>query len=457
MPSPRDILIEPEAWGEDLIAAREPAPRSLLMSGDASIGKTSFLRLLARQLAADGWEVFEAGSADLMAGQQWFGQLEARIQRSIDELAASKKLIWYIPDILQIALSGTHQGQAASILDQILPAVSSGRLIVWTEASPTGTARLLRLRPALEVSARSRAAGRPDAGRDPGARRSPRATSLQRARRDDRAGLRGGRGQHRAPVLEHIELPRRRARPDQAHRGPRRQGRRAHRRTSGDRHPCPAHRPAGVHPRHQERVNLASLREHFSARVIGQNEAITAVVERIAMLKAGLNDPGKPIGVFLFAGPTGTGKTELAKVLSDFLFGSVERLIRLDMSEFQTPESTSKVLGSPEAPVATDSLINRVRKQPFSVILLDEFEKAHANIWDLFLQVFDDGRLTDRSATSPTSATPSSFSPPTSARQRIAARASASARPRPTPSPASRSCAPSARPSGRSSRTNSIR
>ena len=84
-----------------------------------------------------------------MAGQQWFGQLEGRIQKTVEELLASKKVIWYIPDILQIALSGTHQGQAASILEQILPAVSSGRLIVWTEASPAGAARLLRLRPQL--------------------------------------------------------------------------------------------------------------------------------------------------------------------------------------------------------------------------------------------------------------------------------------------------------------------
>ena len=78
--------------------------------------------------------MFEAGAADLMAGQQWFGQLEGRIQRTVEELAAAKKLIWYIPDMLQMARSGTHQGQAASVLDQILPAVVSGRLIVWTEA-----------------------------------------------------------------------------------------------------------------------------------------------------------------------------------------------------------------------------------------------------------------------------------------------------------------------------------
>ena len=89
--------------------------------------------------------------------------------------------------------------------------------------------------------------------------------------------------------------------------------------------------------------------------MIGQDEAVAAVVERIAMLKAGLNDPGKPIGVFLFAGPTGTGKTELAKTLAEFLFGSAERMIRLDMSEFQTPESTAKILGSGEAAQPTRS------------------------------------------------------------------------------------------------------
>jgi ATP-dependent Clp protease ATP-binding subunit ClpC len=143
-------------------------------------------------------------------------------------------------------------------------------------------------------------------------------------------------------------------------------------------------------------LDLKSIRDFFTARVIGQDEAVEAMIARIAMLKAGLNDPNKPIGVFLFAGPTGTGKTELAKAVSEFLFGSVERMIRLDMSEFQTHEAISKILGQSSASaIEADSLISRVRKQPFSVVLLDEFEKSHSNVWDLFLQAFDEGRLTD--------------------------------------------------------------
>src|SRR5262249_40581945 len=144
----------------------------------------------------------------------------------------------------------------------------------------------------------------------------------------------------------------------------------------------------------RERIDLGSIRSFFTQRVIGQDEAVASIVERIAMLKAGLNDPSRPVGVFLFSGPTRPRQTEPAKTTAEYLFGSTERMIPLDMSEFQTPESTANILGS-GMPGEPDSLISRVRKQPFSVVLLDEFEKAHPRIWDLFLQVFDDARLTD--------------------------------------------------------------
>jgi ATP-dependent Clp protease ATP-binding subunit ClpC len=130
--------------------------------------------------------------------------------------------------------------------------------------------------------------------------------------------------------------------------------------------------------------------------VLGQPEAVECLVERVAMIKAGLTDPTRPQGVFLFVGPTGTGKTEIAKTLAEFLFGSPERMIRLDMSEFQTPDALDRILGEQRDTAESTALVNSIRKQPFAVVLLDEFEKAHPQVWDLFLQVFDDGRLTDR-------------------------------------------------------------
>jgi ATP-dependent Clp protease ATP-binding subunit ClpC len=395
-----DLLVEPEAWREILIGAEAAVlsnpPRSLLASGDPRIGKTSFFRLLAKRIERDGWQVFEASGADLMAGQQWFGQLEGRIQKALEELVTSKKLIWYIPDILQIAMSGTHQGQAASILEQIIPAISSGRLIVWTEASPAGAARLLRQRPQLRnmfeatrfeplsPEATLALAGTvtnkllAETGIDIGAACAETALSSARQYLNSTALPGSALDLLKSAILRAIKGHNRSVAPSDVIA--------ALSQATGV--------PAAILDS-KERAELAAIRKYFAARVMGQDEAVSTVVDRIAMLKAGLNDPGKPIGVFLFAGPTGTGKTELAKTLAEFLFGSPDRMIRLDMSEYQTQESTWKILGAADPSTQADSLIGRVRKQPFSVVLLDEFEKAHSTVWDLFLQVFDDARLTD--------------------------------------------------------------
>jgi len=391
-----DLLVEPDDWSTHLATAeatlrQEPA-RSLLVSGERLVGKTTFLQLTARRLTVAGWTVFEASGADIMAGQQWFGQLEGRIRETVDQLTVGKKVVWYIPDLLQLARSGTHQGQSASILDQILPAIVAGRLIVWTEATRTSVARLLQIRPALrgifdvvEIEPRSEEAtltlAREVARRlsdeteftiAPGCADVAVASARQYLSAGSLPGsaiqllkLAAVRSEHET-IEPHDVL-------------------RTLSQLTG--------LPVSILDT-RERIDLGSIRSFFTQRVIGQDEAVASIVERIAMLKAGLNDPSRPIGVFLFAGPTGTGKTELAKTTAEYLFGSTERMIRLDMSEFQTPESTANILGS-GMPGEPDSLISRVRKQPFSVVLLDEFEKAHPRIWDLFLQVFDDARLTD--------------------------------------------------------------
>jgi ATP-dependent Clp protease ATP-binding subunit ClpB len=133
-------------------------------------------------------------------------------------------------------------------------------------------------------------------------------------------------------------------------------------------------------------------------RVVGQNEAVQTVADAIKTSRAGLNDPQRPIGVFLFLGPSGVGKTELARTLASSLFGSEEAMIRLDMSEFHDAHTAARLIGSP--PGYKDSnrggqLTEALRRRPYSVVLLDEIEKAAPEVFDLFLQVFDEGRLSD--------------------------------------------------------------
>jgi ATP-dependent Clp protease ATP-binding subunit ClpC len=147
-----------------------------------------------------------------------------------------------------------------------------------------------------------------------------------------------------------------------------------------------------------ERQNLISLEDDLRKRVIGQDEAISAVARAIRRSRAGLKDPKRPIGSFLFLGPTGVGKTELAKSLAAELFGGEENLIRLDMSEYMEPHTVSRLFGSPPGYVGHDEggqLTEQVRRRPYSVILLDEVEKAHPEVFNALLQIMDDGRLTD--------------------------------------------------------------
>jgi ATP-dependent Clp protease ATP-binding subunit ClpB len=147
-----------------------------------------------------------------------------------------------------------------------------------------------------------------------------------------------------------------------------------------------------------ERQKLLKLENHLHERVIGQQEAVCAVAAAIRRARAGMKDPGRPIGSFLFMGPTGVGKTELARALAQFLFDSDDALVRLDMSEYMEKHSVSRLVGAPPGYVGYEEggqLSEAIRRRPYSVVLLDEVEKAHPDVFNILLQVLDDGRITD--------------------------------------------------------------
>lgn len=148
----------------------------------------------------------------------------------------------------------------------------------------------------------------------------------------------------------------------------------------------------------EEKDKLLRMEEVLKNRVVGQDEAVEAVSRVIRRSKAGLNDPGRPIGSFLFLGPTGVGKTELAKTLSEFIFNSEKAMIRLDMSEYMEKHSVAKLIGAPPGYVGYEEggqLTEAVKRRPYALILLDEIEKAHSDVFNILLQILEDGRLTD--------------------------------------------------------------
>ncbi len=150
----------------------------------------------------------------------------------------------------------------------------------------------------------------------------------------------------------------------------------------------------------QESEKLLHLEENLHKRIIGQDEAVSAVARAIRRARAGLNEPNKPIGSFIFVGPTGVGKTDLAKALAECMFGDEKLMVRLDMSEFMEKHTVSKLIGAPPGYVGYDDnsggqLTEKIRRKPYSVVLFDEIEKAHPDVFNILLQILDDGRLTD--------------------------------------------------------------
>ncbi len=372
--------------------------RSVLLVGESGAGKTAIVHAVARRLAEDdepdeALGLRQTSTTQLMSRTRYLGEWESKVT-AVCRRAADEGTALYVTDAWSLPDAGRGSSSQRNMLDAMAPWLEDGRLLLVAEARPEQVREMERhplllahfhqhavapLEPEVVDELLADAAARLALDLGPEARK--RAVTL--------TSTFGRRRTQPGPALELFEQVRTYL---------------DEKRAVGEDEP--------VTPGFVEKVfaiysglplfvvsptetrPAREIREWFTERIVGQREAIEAVVETIALFKAGLQDPQRPIGTFLFVGPTGVGKTELARALATFLFGSPRRLLRFDLSEFKDFHAFEMLLGTPREPRRPARLVDPVRAHPFQVVLFDELEKAHQNVWDLLLPLLDEGRLT---------------------------------------------------------------
>jgi ATP-dependent Clp protease ATP-binding subunit ClpC len=374
-------------------AAALKARRSVLLVGPAGVGKSCLVAALATALPPETGPLVSISTASLMRDTMYLGQWQTKVETLLEELRR-KNAILYVADVWNLATAGTTVHDASTVLDAMKPHIETGHVRLIGEAVPEILSRMLVV-PGFVALFQHVAVRALDGGV---ARQVVRAVADQSGEPFEDSALSSlveltGRFSTQrpqpAPALELLD---------------RVVAYRAEKRSIGEEEPLSdafvekvfsiySGLPRFLISRSEVR-SVRDIRGWFEERIVGQHEAVDAVVEMIALFKAGLHDPQRPLGTFLFVGPTGVGKTELARALATYLFGSPTRLVRIDMSELKDYNSFEMLVGDPKDRSQPARLLDPVRSQPFQVILLDEIEKAHPNVWDLLLQVLDDGRLT---------------------------------------------------------------
>lgn len=380
-----------EAVSQVAEALAAKPPQSVLLVGPSGVGKTAVVRELARRRAAfhlGSTPFYRTSGARIVAGQTGFGMWEERCQELVKE-AGRKRAVIHVGPLVELMEVGKSECNHTGIATFLRPAIARGELLCVAECTPEQLPLVEKQDPQLLDAFRHVTLDEPDRARGQ--------TILAKFAADNR------RREIAPAALDAIDRLHRRyatysAYPGRPLRflenllrdGEPRMGITAdevfHGFTRETGLPRPLIDPAVP-------LDLGDTHRWFASRVVGQVEAVNLVVDLLATVKAGLARPNRPIASLLFIGPTGVGKTEMAKALAEFLFGSKDRLTRFDMSEFADPVAVRRLVGG--AFGSEGLLTAKVREQPFSVLLLDEVEKADASFFDLLLQALGEARMTD--------------------------------------------------------------
>lgn len=368
-------------------------PNALLV-GESGVGKTALVHELASRIRDEsvarrlqGAPIWHIPGSAIIAGAMFLGEWQARCQMMIEHLQ-SERAILFADNILELLTSGSGR-TGLNVAQFLLPYMQAGELSVIAEATPDALSIAERLNtPFVRAFQRLPVAPMPldsttqlidslasKLGRKNRVEWGPGALSSVLdvvARFGDADGLPGSA----LSLVEHVSKA-------------------GHTRINREQVIEVFAKSSGFPTAliDQKRIlDVDGVRSYFRGRVVGQDDAMDRLTDLIMLLKAGLNDPQKPLGSFLFMGPTGVGKTESALTLAEYLFGDRKRLVRMDMSEYGYPGSALRLV---DGPGGEGELTKRVREQPFSVLLFDEIEKADSGVFDVMLQVLGEGRLTD--------------------------------------------------------------